>query len=1274
MSSLLRNACLGLGVLLLVASAACGGNPQIAEGNNDISNATDASTDAANGGGSSLQLNLHSDAGASGDSNCDGGDCSDSAATALCGDSVIESPEQCDDGNTTAGDGCSGVCTIEPGYTCPSAGQSCIYTVKMVCGDGKIEGTEACDDGNATSGDGCSSTCTVEAGFTCGMGGEPCVQSKTAGVCGDGAVDSGEQCDDGNAVDGDGCSAKCQLESGYACSNPGQPCAKLEYCGDGIIESDLLETCDDGNAVPGDGCSGTCSIEPGFACLDQGKPCVSIWVCGNGRVDPGEACDDGNTVSEDGCSADCSTVEAGFSCPSTGGPCAQALQAVCGDGIRSPSEACDDGNTVSKDGCSGDCSSVDPGYTCPTPGKLCTKIAYCGDGVVSASLGETCDDGNTVAGDGCSPLCLIEANFKCPPTGGTCTSTVVCGDGVIAGAETCDDGNTTAGDGCSATCTVESGWQCPAANIKCVAAKCGDGIVAGYEQCDDGNVTSNDGCSSTCKRETGYACLTTAGKSACHKTTCGDGVLEGSEECDDKNLIPYDGCSPSCTIEATCANGSCTNQCGDGFLRAPEACDDGNTFPGDGCSATCTVEKGFSCTSSVIAPPTTLNIPILYRDFLYASTDSSIGPAHADFEYYHGDSASLGLVQSALGSDGLPVFANLIGQAGGYTASQQLTSAQWFYWWHHEQDCRSGTCVKNQYEKLVYLDQKNAPTVLPLTRQSDGSYLFSTSAFFPIDNLGWVGSNGMSLQTTNGHNFSFTSELRYQFTYLASQSPAAVLNFTGDDDVWVFINGVLAVDIGGLHPATNGNITLNATAATKLGLVDKGMYEIALFQAERHTTGSNYALTLDGFEHDISVCTTKCGDGIVAGSEVCDDGVNNNSYGSCKSDCSGRAAYCGDGTVNTPEEACDTGATVVTYGGTTQQCGPGCEFAPYCGDAIINGPESCDDGASLNGSGYGHCGANCAPGPRCGDGVINGPEACDDGINNGSTESACATNCTLKCGNGVVDFGEQCDNGTSANTGGYGKCDANCTLGPRCGDGIKNGSEQCDDGKNDGSYGSCNSDCTIANYCGDGKLTAPPEVCDLGSQDSATAYGRNMCTTHCTPAPFCGDKSVDVSFGEVCDDGVDNGQPGSCTSDCKQFVTLATCGNGKLDSGEACDDGAKNGTTGDKCDAHCRLTCGNGFKDPGEQCDNGVNDGSYGTCNADCTLAPHCGDDVKNGPEQCDFGSQDVSYATAYGPGICTSLCTFAPFCGDGRVQTAHGEQCDGSSNCTSSCSLFMAK
>ncbi len=76
---------------------------------------------------------------------------------------------------TSALDGCSPTCKLEPGFKCAqvSGVTSCSKTVcgdtkcTAVCGDGLKFPQEACDDGNTTANDGCSLTCTIEAGFTC---------------------------------------------------------------------------------------------------------------------------------------------------------------------------------------------------------------------------------------------------------------------------------------------------------------------------------------------------------------------------------------------------------------------------------------------------------------------------------------------------------------------------------------------------------------------------------------------------------------------------------------------------------------------------------------------------------------------------------------------------------------------------------------------------------------------------------------------------------------------------------------------------------------------------------------------------------------------------------------------------------------------------------------------------------------------------------------------------------------------------------------------------
>src|SRR5690606_28762053 len=154
-------------------------------------------------------------------------------------------------------------------------------------------------------------------------------------------------------------------------------------------------------------------------------------------------------------------------------------------------------------------------------------------------------------------------------------------------------------------------------------------------------------------------------------------------------------------------------------------------------------------------------------------------------------------------------------------------------------------------------------------------------------------------------------------------------------------------------------------------------------------------------------------------------------------------------------------------------------------------------------------------------------------------------------------------------------------------------------------------------------------------------------------------------FGEQCDDGKNDGTPGSCEPDCSGWVPLPKCGDGKVDAGEQCDEGANNGKKGSGCDTRCRVACGNGVVDPGEQCDDGVNDGRYGTCNPDCTLASHCGDGTRDRPqEECDLGKDNER--NPYGRDACTTTCRRAPYCGDGRIQPEFDEECDGGAGCDS--------
>jgi fibro-slime domain-containing protein len=546
----------------------------------------------------------------------------------------------------------------------------------------------------------------------------------------------------------------------------------------------------------------------------------------------------------------------------------------------------------------------------------CSASSESGPGTTTGSGGAASNGGrgglNLAGSSGDLGLC----GDACPPGS---ASPGTCGDGKLTEDEACDDGNVMAGDGCAADClSVDPGFSCSPAGEPChVVALCGDGVVSSNEMCDDGNVVSGDGCGARCKLELGSQCE--GEPSQCRPTTCGDGAKEGAEGCDDGNAIPLDGCSATCQSEPDCSGPSCTSYCGDGLI-IDEECDDANALDGDGCSADCKREPGFECVQrascEMIGDTCALRVPAVFRDFT---------SAHADF--HCGGGTGRPTIATTL-TAGKPVLLN--GSTGCISSAQSFT--EWYTDGSHNRvipssillfDNDAGGFV-NRYgaNGERWLDSNDAPldgnpVFLPIDAApnafTDARVNATIAPVYTGDN-NWHPESDF-VPTAVPHNFLFTTEVQYWFRYDADFS--ARLDFLGDDDVWVFVNGTLALDLGGLHVPEPGSVTIDATTATTYALEAGKVYSIKVFHAERNPTGSSFKLTLSGFESAPSECEPVCGDGIVSLGEECDDASNDGGYGECE---------------------------------------PGCKVGARCGDGIVQEDEHCDDGNRKDGDG---CGSAC---------------------------------------------------------------------------------------------------------------------------------------------------------------------------------------------------------------------------------------------------------------------------------------------------------------------------
>jgi len=218
-------------------------------------------------------------------------------------------------------------------------------------------------------------------------------------------------------------------------------------------------------------------------------------------------------------------------------------------------------------------------------------------------------------------------------------------------------------------------------------------------------------------------------------------------------------------------------------------------------------------------------LDVIYRDF---------SEAHPDFEGpFAGDVVRRGLVQGTLGPDHKPVFLSSVGGPPLKGSPTEIDPT-----WTTTQPVIQSAATFAQWYNTTPNVNIELPKTLKLEETTPGSGLwgFDSSAFFP---LGPTEGFGITPKGNDlGMNFLFTTEIHVLFTYTTAQK----FTFRGDDDMWIFVNGRLALDLGSMHGPEEGTIDFDAQAMA-LGISPGVSYPMDVFHAERHMRGSNFKIT-----------------------------------------------------------------------------------------------------------------------------------------------------------------------------------------------------------------------------------------------------------------------------------------------------------------------------------------------------------------------------------------------------------------------------------------------
>jgi fibro-slime domain-containing protein len=243
------------------------------------------------------------------------------------------------------------------------------------------------------------------------------------------------------------------------------------------------------------------------------------------------------------------------------------------------------------------------------------------------------------------------------------------------------------------------------------------------------------------------------------------------------------------------------------------------------------------------AYPPTIKLPVTFFDFHSNGSCPDFNPGMVGTNYTAG--LRTGMVRDTLDGSGFPLRA-----VDSAKVNLNAAVAKWFRPWQPGDVTvpiynRPAGTFKNMetvnydtaFKNIVIHDS----LIFAYIPGSEGKYQFQSGAFWPLDGRGFGQEPAMLWNgtTANGHNFSFSMRMHSEFRYVAG------ISFTigGDDDIWAYVNGRLAIDLGGFHPPISDSITLDFSNAARFGLDVDSMYDLDIFYTERQANQSNIILT-----------------------------------------------------------------------------------------------------------------------------------------------------------------------------------------------------------------------------------------------------------------------------------------------------------------------------------------------------------------------------------------------------------------------------------------------